>query len=132
LDVALKVSAEGRQRSNGLFDRVANDLELCRIESARGVGRALFKRHPDEWASDEAAHKAFNRAKAAASGEYIDGRWKVRAQNPRSGWDNRCPTETISSQVRMGRTWDIPPYISPRPAKRETFTPVRKEGRLVG
>jgi hypothetical protein len=58
---------------------VANDLELCRIDSERGVGRALFKRYPDEWGSDEAAYKAFNRAKATAGGEYIDGRWKVRA-----------------------------------------------------
>jgi hypothetical protein len=74
----LKASSEGRQRSEGLFDRVANDLELCRIKSARGVGRALYKRFPREWASDEAAYKAFNRSKNTARGEYIDGRWKVR------------------------------------------------------
>jgi hypothetical protein len=76
---ALKASAEGRQRTNGLFDRVANDRELCRIDSARGVGRALYKQFPNQWASDEAAYKAFNRSKATAGGEYIDGRWKVPA-----------------------------------------------------
>jgi hypothetical protein len=76
---ALKGSAEGRQRSQRLFDRVANDLELCRIDSERGVGRALVKRFPDEWASDEAAYKAFSRSKATARGEYIDGRWRVPA-----------------------------------------------------
>jgi hypothetical protein len=76
---ALKTSAKGRQGSQGLFDRVATDLELCRIDSARGVGQALYQRFPNEWASKEAAYKAFSRAKTAAGREYFDGRWKVPA-----------------------------------------------------
>jgi hypothetical protein len=43
------------------------------------VGRALFARFPDEWATEEAAYKAFTRAKNTAKGGFVDGRWAVPA-----------------------------------------------------
>ncbi|MGV9958344.1 AAA family ATPase [Rhodococcus aetherivorans] len=70
---------EIHQRRNELFDKVVGDPEISRIESARGVGRALFARFPDEFASDEAAYKAFTRAKNTAKGGFVDGRWAVPA-----------------------------------------------------
>jgi phosphopantetheinyl transferase (holo-ACP synthase) len=65
------------QRRNELFDRVTADPELAGIESARAVGRALIRRFPGEWASDEAAYKAFTRARKAAGGDFIGGRWLI-------------------------------------------------------
>ncbi len=65
-------------RGNDLFDLVANDLQLCRIESGRGVGKALRQRDPERWRTDDAATKAFNRAKTDVGGEFTDGRWKNR------------------------------------------------------
>ncbi|WP_455900760.1 AAA family ATPase [Rhodococcus gordoniae] len=70
---------ETHQRRNELFDKVACDPEISRIESARGVGRALFARFPEEWTSEDAAIKAFTRAKKTAKGGFVDGRWAVPA-----------------------------------------------------
>jgi len=66
---------ETYQRRNELFDRVTADPELAKIESARGVGRALLRKFPGEWASDEAAYKAFTRARKTAGGGFVNGRW---------------------------------------------------------
>ncbi len=70
---------EIHQRRNELFDKVVGDPEISRIESVRGVGRALFARCPGRWASEDAAIKAFARAKNAAKGGFVDGRWSVPA-----------------------------------------------------
>ncbi|WP_342660396.1 hypothetical protein Rruber_00229 [Rhodococcus ruber] len=70
---------ETHQRRNELFDKVVGDPEISRIESARGVGRALFARFPEEWTSEDAAIKAFTRAKKTAKGGFVDGRWAVSA-----------------------------------------------------
>lgn len=70
-------SEEAHQRRNELFDRVAGDPELSREVSAPGVGRGLVEKFPGEWTTDEAAYKAFNRAKNAVGGQFIDGRWQI-------------------------------------------------------
>ncbi|CAA0127424.1 Uncharacterised protein [Mycolicibacterium vanbaalenii] len=70
---------ETHQRRNQLFDRVADDPELCRVDSARGVGRGLFEKYPGEWTTSEAAYKAFGRARSTAGGEFIEGRWQIPA-----------------------------------------------------
>jgi hypothetical protein len=70
---------ETHRRRNELFDKVVDDPEISRIESARGVGRALFARFPGQWASEDAAIKAFTRAKNTAKGGFVDGRWAVPA-----------------------------------------------------
>jgi hypothetical protein len=42
---------------------------------------------------------------------------------PQDRWDNRCPTETVSSQVKHGGTWDISPlYIPPSRESGDTTT----------
>ncbi|WP_167097118.1 AAA family ATPase [Mycobacterium sp. DL592] len=69
-------SEEAHQRRNELFDRVADDAGLRAIESARGVGRALVDRYPGEWATGEAAYKAFSRARRSAGGIFAGGRWQ--------------------------------------------------------
>jgi hypothetical protein len=66
------------QQRKDLFGLVADDPDLVRVDSLRGVGRALFERFPGRWASDEAAYKAFNRARKAAGGEFQNGFWTVR------------------------------------------------------
>lgn len=65
---------ETYQRRAELYERVVNDPELSRIESARGVGRALHAKF-SEWNTEDAAIKAFNRAKKSAGGTFVDGRW---------------------------------------------------------
>lgn len=72
-------SEESHQRRSDLFDRVAGDTGLSGVESVRGVGRALFDKYPGEWASDEAAYKAFQRAKNSVGGEFTEGRWQIPA-----------------------------------------------------
>jgi hypothetical protein len=67
---------ETHQRRSELFDRVASDPELSRIESVRGVGRALFDRFPEEWSSADAAKQAFIRAKGS-KGQFIGGVWRL-------------------------------------------------------
>ncbi|MYV31966.1 AAA family ATPase [Rhodococcus sp. DSM 6344] len=67
------------QQRNELFDKVVDDPEISRIESARGVGRELFTRFPGQWASEAAAIKAFSRAKKTSKGDFVDGRWSVPA-----------------------------------------------------
>lgn len=88
---------ETYQKRNELFDLVSNDPELCRIESTRGVGKALYAR--GGYSSEDAAIKAFQRAKAAAGGRFEDGRWRndgdvkgdaqSRREQARNGSD--CP-----------------------------------------
>ncbi|WP_371053930.1 AAA family ATPase [Rhodococcus gordoniae] len=70
---------EAHQRRNELFEKVVGDPEMSGIESARGVGRALFVRFPGKWPSEEAAYRAFTRAKNTTKGEFVDGRWAVPA-----------------------------------------------------
>lgn len=68
---------EAFQRRHELFDRVAGDAELSRIQSMRGIGRKLHAADPDEFGSEDAARMAFSRAKRASGGEFHDGRWTV-------------------------------------------------------
>jgi hypothetical protein len=60
-----------------IFERVAGDAELSRIESERELGRKLRAAAPDEFKSDNAARVAFRRARDAAGGDYIDGHWQM-------------------------------------------------------
>jgi hypothetical protein len=66
---------EAYQRRHELFERVAADPELSRIESEREIGRRLHDASPEEFTSEGAARVAFRRAKTAVCGEFIDGRW---------------------------------------------------------
>jgi hypothetical protein len=66
---------EAYQRRHELFERVAADPELSRIESEREIGRRLHAASPEEFTSEGAARVAFRRAKTAVCGEFIDGRW---------------------------------------------------------
>lgn len=68
-------SEEAYQRRHELFDEVAGDPALRGIETIRGVGRALFAKHPGRWPTDEAAYKAFSYAKKAAGGTFATGAW---------------------------------------------------------
>ncbi|OBI54675.1 hypothetical protein A5667_24915 [Mycolicibacterium fortuitum] len=68
---------ETHQRRNELFDRVASDQELSRVQSVRELGRKLHAADPDEFESADAARMAFVRAKKAVGGNFIDGHWNI-------------------------------------------------------
>jgi hypothetical protein len=68
---------ETYQQRQDLFVQVADDADLARIDSLRGVGRALFERFPGKWASEESAYKAFSFARKAAGGEFQNGFWAI-------------------------------------------------------
>lgn len=79
----LNEKADSRQRTEetyqkraDLYERVVNDPDLVRIESARAVGKALYAKY-GEWPTEGAAIKAFNRAKGSSGGKFIDGRWRA-------------------------------------------------------
>ena len=70
-------SEEAHGKRVELFDRVASDAELSRIESVRAVGRALDSRFPGEWKTLSAATKAFERAVRSAGGKFQNGCWTI-------------------------------------------------------
>ncbi len=69
---------ETAERKRNLFDEVANDSELSKIEAVNAVGRELVKKFPGRWEGKDpakAAKQAFTRAKNLVGGEYTGGRW---------------------------------------------------------
>jgi hypothetical protein len=64
---------EAHAKRQELFDQVVNDPKLSGIESMRGMGRALHA--AGDYGSEDAARKAFQRARDTAGGRFENGRW---------------------------------------------------------
>lgn len=70
-------SEEAHQQQDELFALVAGDTVLSRIKTQRELGRKLHAADPDKFCSADAARTAFARARKAAGGGFVDGRWQL-------------------------------------------------------
>jgi hypothetical protein len=67
------------EKRKTLFHTVAEDPDLSKIVSKNEIGKRLYAANLGDFKSADAARKAFDRARSAAGGEYLDGRWQSPA-----------------------------------------------------